>query len=262
MIGRGGMGVVYRAVQPGLDRKVAIKVIAPAHAADPRYRERFEREARLAAALDHPNIVPIYMTGDDRGQLYLVMRYIDGVNLAERVHEGPLPLASVTEVVTQVASALDAAHARGVIHRDVKPANILLVERDGAPPYAFLTDFGITRDLGATHGMTHAGAFLGSVDYAAPEQATGAGAAADQYALGCTAYECITGRPPFGRRRDEEILWAHAHEEPRPPSELAPGLPREGDEAVLRALAKDPDDRWPSCSAFAQALAGALTAAR
>jgi len=177
VIGRGGMGVVYRAVQPGLDRKVAVKVIAPAYAADPRYRERFAREARLAAALDHPNIVTVYTTGDDRGQLYLVMRYIDGVNLAERLRAGPLPLASVAEIVGQVASALDAAHERGVIHRDVKPANILLVERDGAPPFAFLTDFGITRDLGATNGMTLAGAFLGSLDYAAPEQAAGAGAA-------------------------------------------------------------------------------------
>ena len=262
MIGRGGMGVVYRAVQPGLDRKVAVKVIAPAHAADPRYRERFAREARLAAALDHPNIVPVYMTGDDRGQLYLVMRYIDGVNLAERLHEGPLPLASVAEVISQVASALDTAHAGAVVHRDVKPANILLVERDGAAPFAFLTDFGITRDLGATSGMTHAGAFLGSVDYAAPEQATGAGAAADLYALGCTAYECLTGQSPFGGRRDEAVLWAHAHEEPRPPSELVADLPVEADQAVLRALAKDPDERWPTCTDFARHLAAAILTAR
>jgi CHASE2 domain-containing sensor protein/predicted Ser/Thr protein kinase len=262
MIGRGGMGVVYRAVQPGLDRQVAVKVIAPAHAADPRYRERFAREARLAAALDHPNIVPVYTTGDDHGQLYLVMRYIDGVNLAERLRAGPLPLASVTEIVSQVASALDAAHERGVIHRDVKPANILLVERDGAPPFAFLTDFGITRDLAATTGMTRAGAFLGSVDYAAPEQAAGAGAAADLYALGCTAYECLTGLPPFGRRSEDEILWAHAHEEPQPPSALVPGLPPEADEAVLRAIAKDPDVRWPSCTAFARELANALLTVR
>ena len=262
MIGRGGMGVVYRAVQPGLDRKVAVKVIAPPYAADVRYRERFEREARMAAALDHPNIVPIYMTGEDGGQLYLVMRYIDGVNLAERLRGGPLPLAAVAEVISQVASALDAAHAHGVVHRDVKPANILLVERDGAPPHAFLTDFGITRDLEATHGMTRAGAFLGSVDYAAPEQAAGAGAPADLYALGCTAYECLTGQPPFGRRRDEEVLWAHAHEEPRAPSELVAGLPPEADHAVLRALAKDPCERWASCAEFARHLAGALLTTR
>ena len=263
MIGRGGMGVVYRAVQPGLDRNVAVKVIAPAHAADPRYRERFEREARLAAALDHPNIVPVYAAGDDHGQLYLVMRYIDGVNLAERLRAGPLPLASAVEIVAQVASALDTAHVRGVVHRDVKPANILLVEREGAPPFAFLTDFGITRDLGATTGMTRAGAFLGSVDYAAPEQATGAGAAADIYALGCTAYECLTRQPPFGiGRLDEEVLWAHAHEAPPPPSTLTPGLPREADDAVLRAMAKDPDERWSTCTAFARHLASALATPR
>ena len=177
LIGRGGMGVVYRAEQPGLERKVAVKVIAPGHAADARFRERFAREARLAAALDHPNIVPVYTTGEDGGQLYLVMRYIDGVNLAERLRSGPLPLADVATIVGQVASALDAAHARGIVHRDVKPANILLVERDDAPPHAFLTDFGITRELGGTDGLTQAGAFLGSLDYAAPEQAAGAGAA-------------------------------------------------------------------------------------
>jgi serine/threonine-protein kinase len=249
LLGRGGMGVVYRAEQPGLDRKVAVKVIAPGHAADARFRERFAREARLAAALDHPNIVPVYTTGEDGGQLYLVMRYIDGVNLAERLRGDPLPLADVAAIVSQVASALDAAHARGIVHRDVKPANILLVDHE--PPHAYLTDFGITRELGGTEGLTQAGAFLGSLDYAAPEQATGAGPRADQYSLGCVAYECLTGRPPFGGRRDVEILWAHANEAPSP-------IGAEADEAVLRALAKDPDERWPDCTSFAQHLASAL----
>jgi serine/threonine-protein kinase len=260
-IGRGGMGVVYRAEQPGLARKVAVKVIAPAHAADERFRERFTREARLAAALDHPNIVPVYTTGEDGGQLYLVMRYIDGANLAERLRGGPLPLAAVVEIVRQVASALDAAHTRGIVHRDVKPANILLVEREDGPPHAFLTDFGITRELGGA-ALTQAGAFLGSLDYAAPEQAAGAGPHADQYSLGCVAYECITGQTPFGGRRDVEILWAHANEEPRPPSALAPELPPEADEAVLRALLKDPDERWPTCASFAQRLASTLLPVR
>jgi serine/threonine-protein kinase len=249
LLGRGGMGVVYRAEQPGLDRKVAVKVISPGHAADARFRERFAREARLAAALDHPNIVPVYTTGEDGGQLYLVMRYIDGVNLAERLRGDPLPLADVAAIISQVASALDAAHARGIVHRDVKPANILLVDHD--PPHAYLTDFGITRELGGTEGLTQAGAFLGSLDYAAPEQAAGAGPRADQYSLGCVAYECLTGRPPFGGRRDVEILWAHANEAPAP---IGGGA----DEAVLRALAKDPDERWPDCTTFAQRLASAL----
>ena len=262
VIGSGGMGIVYRAEQPGLDRKVAVKVIAPAHAADPRYRERFAREARLAAAIDHPNIVPIYMTGDDGGQLYLVMRYIEGVNLSQRRRDGPLALASVADIVSQIASALDAAHERGVVHRDVKPANILLVERDGMAPHAFLTDFGITRDVAGTTDFTQPGAFIGSVDYAAPEQATDAGPAADQYSLGCVAYECLTGQPPFGQRRGLLALWAHANEDPSPPSALVPELPAEADEAVLRALAKRADQRWPTCVAFAERLASALLPVR
>jgi serine/threonine-protein kinase len=252
LIGRGGMGVVYRARQPGLDRVVAVKVIAPARAADPGFRERFAREARLAAAIEHPNIVPVYSTGEDRGQLYLVMRYIDGVNLAERLGEGPLAPAAVAEIVGDVASALDAAHLRGLIHRDVKPANILLADR------AFLTDFGITRELDATMGLTRTGVFVGSVEYAAPEQASGPGPAADQYSLGCVAYECLTGAPPFGRDRDLHILWAHAHETPRPPSELVGGLPADIDAAVLRALAKQPGERWATCTEFARRLASAL----
>lgn len=260
LVGRGGMGVVYRAEQPGLERKVAVKVIAPAHAADARFRNRFAREARLAAALDHPNIVPVYMTGEDAGQLYLVMRYVDGLNLAERLREAPLALPDVADIVSQVAAALDAAHAHGIVHRDVKPANILLVERDRSP-HAFLTDFGITRELAGTEGLTQPGAFLGSLDYAAPEQAAGAGPQADQYSLGCVAYECITGQTPFGGRRDVEILEAHAHERPVAPSVLVGGLPSEADEAVLRALSKDPDSRWPTCTAFAQRLASALVEA-
>jgi serine/threonine-protein kinase len=166
------------------------------------------------------------------------------------------------EIVLQVASALDTAHARGIVHRDVKPANILLAERDGLPPHAYLTDFGITRELGGGAGLTRAGAFLGSLDYAAPEQAAGAGPRADQYSLGCVAYECITGRTPFGGRQDVEILWAHANEDPQPPSALAPDLPPEADEAVLRALAKDPNKRWPSCASFAERLASTLLPVR
>jgi serine/threonine protein kinase len=233
-------------------------VIAPARAADPGFRERFAREARLAAAIEHPNIVPVYSTGEDHGQLYLVMRHIDGVSLAERLGEGPLSPATVAEVIGQIAAALDAAHLRGLIHRDVKPANILLAERPGAPPHAFLTDFGITRELDAAADLTRPGVFVGSVEYAAPEQASGAGPAADQYSLGCVAYECLTGVPPFGRRRDVQILWAHAHEVPRPPSGLTGDLPADIDAAVLRALAKEPGERWPTCTEFAQRLAGAL----
>jgi predicted Ser/Thr protein kinase len=257
VIGRGGMGVVYRARQPGLDRHVAVKVIAPDNAADPRFRERFAREARIMAAVDHPNIVPIYAAGEDGGRLYLVMRLIAGVNLAQRLREGPLPLAATAEIVGQVASALDAAHERGVVHRDVKPANILLA---GAGPHAYLTDFGIIRQLVGTADLTRTGVFMGSVDYAAPEQASGdgAGPAADQYSLASVAYESLTGRPPCRRDHDMATLWAHVNEPPQPPSELAPELGSEVDAPLLRALAKDPSRRWPTCTAFAQALVVAL----
>jgi hypothetical protein len=254
VIGRGGMGVIYRAQQPGLDRTVAIKVIAPEHAADARFRERFAREARLTAALDHPNIVPVYATGDDGGRLYLVMRYIAGVNLARRLKDGPLSPAEAAEIVAQVGSALDAAHERGLVHRDVKPANILLAER------VYLTDFGITRELVRTAGLTQTGVFMGSVDYAAPEQAGGeaAGPAADQYALACVAYECLTGRPPCRRDHDMATLWAHVNDPPARPSSIVPELGPEVDEPFLRALAKAPEDRWASCTAFAQRLSAAL----
>ena len=258
VIGRGGMGVIYRARQAGLDRKVAVKVIAPDHAADPRFRERFTREARIAGAIDHPNIVPVYAAGDDGGRLYLVMRLIDGVNLAERLRSGPLAPADTVEIVAQVASALDAAHERGLVHRDVKPANILLAE------HAYLTDFGITRELVDATALTQTGVFMGSVDYAAPEQAGGesAGPAADQYALASVAYECLTGRPPCKREHDVATLWAHVNEAPQPPSELVPELGPDIDEPLLRALAKAPEDRWPTCAAFAERLAGAVATRR
>lgn len=247
VIGRGGMGVIYRAQQPGLDRTVAIKVIAPEHAADPRFRERFAREARLTAALDHPNVVPVYAAGEDGGRLYLVMRFIDGTNLAHRLRDGPLSRAETADIIGQIASALDAAHQRGLVHRDVKPANILLADR------AYLTDFGITREIVETSGLTQTGVFVGSVDYAAPEQASGdgAGPSADQYALASVAYACLTGRPPCKHEHDMATLWAHVNEPPEP-------LGFEADEPLLRALAKAPEDRWPTCTEFARRLAAAL----
>ena len=250
MIGRGGMGVIYRALQLGLNRRVAVKVIAPDHAADPRFRERFAREARLAAALDHPNIVPVYASGDDGGRLYLVMRLIDGVNLAERLRSGPLTPAETAEIVAQVASALDAAHERGLVHRDVKPANILLAE------HAFLTDFGITREIVGATGLTQTGVFMGSVDYAAPEQAGGEEPAPRRTST--RSQRCLRvpdRRAAVQARARRRTLWAHVNEPPQPPSELAPKLGADVDEPLLRALAKAPEDRWPNCTEFAQRLA-------
>ena len=249
VIGRGGMGVVYRAEQPGLGRKVAVKVIAPQYAADPRFRERFAREARLAAALDHPNIVPVYTTGEDGGQLYIVMRYVDGVNVAERLRAGPLALSTVADIVGQIASALDAAHAHGIVHRDVKPANILLVERSDGAPRAFLTDFGITREVGGTDGLTRAR----GVHRKPRLRRARAGArrrAARRSLLAGLRRLRVPHRATRLKRRDGAT--------PAPPSTLAPGLPAAVDEVVLRAIAWEPDRRWPTCTEFAERLAGAL----
>jgi serine/threonine protein kinase len=260
-IGGGGMGVVFRAEQPALARKVAVKVIAPPLAANERFRERFVREARIAAAIDHPHVLPVYAAGDDHGRLYLVMRYVDGVDLARRLRlDGPLGMVATAEVVEQVASALDAAHARDLVHRDVKPANILLVDGHDTSPHCYLTDFGISRDLTATHDLTQTGAFMGSVDYVAPELVGKgrAGPAADSYALGCVAFECLTGQPPFRRERDVSTLWAHVNEAPPAVSDRIPAVPPELDAVLLRALAKDPADRWPSCGALARALADSV----
>jgi serine/threonine-protein kinase len=264
-VGRGGMGVVFRAEHLGLGRRAAVKVMSAQMAADDRFRERFKREARLAASIDHPNIVPVYEAGEDGPHLFIAMRFVDGTDLAAMLAGGsPLDPHWTAGIITQVAAALDAAHRRGLVHRDVKPANVLLVaEADAAPgalPHAYLTDFGITRELEATQGLTATGAFVGSVQYAAPEQIEGAppSAASDVYSLGCLAYECLAGSPPFTRDHDIATLWAHVNDPVVPVSERAPGLGADVDAALARALAKDPSERWPTCAAFAAALAAAL----
>jgi serine/threonine-protein kinase len=262
-IGGGGMGLVFRGKQPELARAVAVKVIAPGLAADGRYRERFQREARLAAAIDHPHVLPIYAAGDDRGRLYLVMRYVEGADLARRLRvDGPLSLDATAEIVRQVASALDAAHERGLVHRDVKPANILLLERSEGAPHCYLSDFGISRDIGASHDLTRTGALMGSFDYVAPEMAREgrAGAAADVYALGCVAFECLTGAPPFRCESDVSTLWAHVNTPPPALRDRLPAAPAELEAVLARALAKAPEDRWSSCGALADALATATPA--
>jgi CHASE2 domain-containing sensor protein len=260
-IGGGGMGDVFRGEQPALARTVAVKVIAPALAADGRYRERFARESRLAAAIDHPHVLPIYDAGEDQGRLYLVMRYVQGADLGRRLGlGGPLDLETTAEVIAQVASALDAAHAHGLVHRDVKPANILIADRPAGPPHCYLADFGISRDLEASEDLTRTGALMGSVDYVAPEMVQeGRGdPAGDVYALGCVAFECLAGRPPFRRGSDVSTLWAHVNEPPPVLSDRLPAASVELDAVLARALAKDPQDRWPTCGALANALAGGL----
>ena len=240
VVGRGGMGVVYRATDLRLERPVALKLVAPEFAEDELFRRRFLREPRMAASLDHPNVVPIYEAGEHDGQLYLAMRFVDGSDLRTLLRrEGGLPAERALDILAQVAGALDAAHRRGLVHRDVKPANVL-VDEDG---HAYLTDFGVTKQLGGN--TTETGQIVGTLDYVAPEQIRGedVDARADGYALACVLYECLAGRPPFHRNTEAETLWAHM-QEPPPPLPGHPAL----QPVMAKALAKDPEHRHATCA--------------
>jgi DNA-binding beta-propeller fold protein YncE/predicted Ser/Thr protein kinase len=255
--GRGGMGVVYRALQLDLDRPVALKLIAPQLAEDPDFRERFVRESRAAASIDHPNVIPIYYTGEsDDGALYIAMRYVEGSDLRTLVRaEQRLDPARAAYIVSQVARALDAAHARGIVHRDVKPANVLL----GANDHAYLTDFGLTKRVSSHTGSTRDGGWVGTLGYVAPEQIRGErlDARADVYALGCVLYHSLAGVPPYQRESDEATLWAHLNDDPPSLHDRAPNVPASFDAVLARAMAKDPDDRFPSAGDFGRAALAA-----
>jgi streptogramin lyase len=239
--GSGGMGVVYRAHDLALERPVALKLLSPRLAEDAAFRERFLVESRLAASLDHPNVVPIYDAGEVERQLYLAMRYVEGQDLKQLLAEqGPLSPARAIAICQQIADALDAAHARGLVHRDVKPSNVLLDERE----HAYLADFGLTRRLSEQAPGFESGLSLGTPAYVAPEQIEGkeVDGRADQYSLACLLHECLTGEPPFPRGSEAATLFAHLEETPPAP----PGL--EG--VMRRALAKAPEERYPSCAEF------------
>jgi DNA-binding beta-propeller fold protein YncE len=255
--GRGGMGVVYRALQLDLDRPVALKLIAPQLAEDPDFRERFVRESRAAASIDHPNVIPIYYTGEsDDGALYIAMRYVEGSDLRTLVRaEQRLDPPRAAQIVSQVASALDAAHARGIVHRDVKPANVLL----GANDHAYLTDFGLTKRVTSHTGSTRDGGWVGTLGYVAPEQIRGErlDARADVYALGCVLFHSLAGAPPYQRESDEATLWAHLNDDPPSVHERVPDVPASFDDVLVRALAKDPDDRYPSTGDLGRAALAA-----
>ncbi len=251
--GRGGMGIVYRATQLSLGRPVALKLIAPEHAADANFRERFQRESRMAAAIDHPNVIPVYEAGEEDGRLYLVMRWVAGTDLHRLLRaEGRIEPERAAAIVNQVAGALDAAHAAGLVHRDVKPANVLL-----SGDHAYLADFGLTRFAGADT-LTTAGHFLGTVDYMAPEQFHPGpnDARADVYALACVLYAALTGTPPFVRETVPATMLAHLHDAP-PKASLTPGVPADFDRVLARALAKAPEDRYPSAGDFGRAVMAA-----
>ena len=215
--GRGGMGVVYRAVQEGLERPVALKLIAPELARDPEFRARFVRESRLAASLDHPHVIPVYEAGEEDGSLFIAMRWVEGPDLRELVVErGPLAPAAAAALVAQVAGALDAAHARGLVHRDVKPANVLLAG-DADAPHAYLSDFGLARGEESVDRLTRTGgSVLGTAAYSSPEQIEGGvlDGRADVYALACVLFFALTGRPPFRRDTELATAWAQVHDQP------------------------------------------------
>ena len=263
VVGRGAMGVVHRARQHVPDRWVALKVINPALADDPTFRSRFLRETAAAAAIEHPHILPVYDAGEAGGVLYIAMRYVEGVELRELVHGGPLESPRVASIAAQIGGALDAAHARGLVHRDVKPGNILVVRGASAdePDFCYLTDFGVSAwTAGSDATLTADGAMVGSLNYVPPEQILGEAVdgRADLYSLGCVVYECLSGRPPFGGRTPAGTLHAHLNESARPPSSIRPELPEAVDVVVARAMAKRPDGRYATGRELANALREAL----
>ncbi|MEV7689852.1 serine/threonine-protein kinase [Streptomyces bungoensis] len=258
-IGRGGMAVVYRARDLRLDRTVALKLLAPELARNDTFRQRFTLESRVAAAIDHPHIVPVFEAGETDGLLYIAMRYVSGSDLRHLLDaRGPLPLPDAVRIAGQVASALDAAHAHGLVHRDVKPGNILVAEGTDSdhPEHVYLTDFGLTKKSLSLTGFTSVGQFVGTLDYVAPEQISGrpVDGRCDVYGLACVVQELLTGRPPFRRENDMALLWAHQYDEPPPPTASRPDLAPGVDAVFARALAKDPDDRYDTCLDFVAAL--------
>ena len=254
--GRGGMGVVYRAQHMHLGRTVALKLLNPELAASEEFRERFIREARAAAELEHPNIVPVYDAGEVEGRLYLAMKFIEGTDLAQLLEqEGKIGPERAVPLLEQLASALDAAHKNGLIHRDVKPANALL---DGDRLY--LTDFGLTRRVDSTRPLTATGRAVGTAAYLAPEQIRGEALdrRVDVYALGCVTYQCLAGEPPYLRDTDMLIMWAHVGAEPPSLSAERPDLPATVDRVIQKALAKAREDRYDTCGQLVSELKRAL----
>jgi len=248
LLGEGGMGRVYRAVDAA-GAEAAVKIVKAELARDDIFRRRFDREAKVAQRVDHPHVVPVIETGEQDGIPYLVQVFIGGGSLEDRIKaEGTMPLAETVRICTAVASGLDALHTEGLIHRDVKPANILLDDQ-GTP---YIADFGLAKDRDASI-LTKAGQALGSMDYMAPEQIRGeeVSAQSDVYALGCVMYECLAGKPPFADRQGMRILWAHLQEEPPDPLADRDDVPADVGWALRQALEKEPEERPPTATAYA-----------
>lgn len=260
LAGRGAMGTVYRATDLALERPVALKLVSSSLARDPVFRARFERECRLAAALDHPHIVPVYRAGEEHGRLYVTMQLIAGRDLRALLEaEAPLDPVRALGLVAEIADALDEAHAHELVHRDVKPANILVGTRRGVE-HAFLTDFGISKHRTGDEPLTGTGLAIGTADYIAPEQAQGhdVDGRADLYSLACVLFHALTGKLPFAGDSAVKTLWAHVYEPPPALHELRPDLPAALSETLAVALAKHPAERQPSAGAFARAARAAL----
>ncbi len=252
--GRGGMGIVYVATHLALERTVALKVIAPGLAEDPDFRERFQRESRTAASIRHPHVITVFHAGEEDGNLYITMEFIEGTDLRAMIKEGgPLPAEAAARIVSQVASGLDAAHARGLVHRDVKPGNVL-VNKENGQPHAYLTDFGLTRRTDSGSALTRTGQFVGTPDYVAPEQITGdkVDERADIYSLGCVLYEALSGKVPYPGETEWAKLHAHIN---NPPPSLGRGVDRRLAAVVRTAMATDPEDRYQAAAAVREALA-------
>ena len=260
-IGHGGMAVVFRARDEQLGRLVALKILAPALAGDAEFQRRFTSESRAAAAIDDSHIVPVFAAGEADGMLFIAMRYVAGGDAQSLLNrEGPLLPERVAAIISPVASALDAAHRAGLVHRDVKPSNMLMDVLPGRPDHVYLSDFGLSKAVASTSGMTRAGMVLGTLDYISPEQIAGkpVDGRADQYALACSAFELLAGGPPFRRDEPTAAMYAHLSESPPKLASWRPGLPPEADGVLSRALAKAPGDRYASCGQFADALRDAF----
>jgi hypothetical protein len=263
LVGHGGMSIVYRAEHIGLGRTVALKLLSPELSEDEGFRERFERESRIAASLEHPNIIPIYEAGEENGVLYIAMRYVDGADLKTRLkRDGPMDSDKAVSLVSQVAAALGAAHHKNLVHRDVKPANILVADDVGVEGTAhiYLSDFGVVKSTAAA-GLTRTGLFVGTADYASPEQIEGKqlDGRADVYSLGCVAYEVLTAAPAYEKDSEVAMMYAHLLEPPPKVTDKRPDLPTTVDETIAKAAAKSKDDRYATPTEFASAFKGALT---
>lgn len=260
-IGRGGMAVVFRAQDERLERQVALKILSPALAADETFRHRFILESRSAAAVDDPYIIPVFEAGEADGVLFIAMRYVPGGDVDALLKQtGPLPAERVAAIISGVASALDTAHAAGLVHRDVKPTNMLLDTRVGRPDHVYLSDFGLSKGALSSADLTGVDRFMGTLHYCAPEQIQGrrVDARTDEYALACTAFELLSGRPPFSQEEASAVLYAQLKEPPPPLAPRRADLPAAVDDVLLRALAKAPEERYASCGEFADALRMAL----